>query len=366
MEQKLKPLKPFVITLKSDTSSLNKYLSDFNLDPQFIKGVDGRICSKDEIEKGANKYWKTYGPRTTIGCALSHMMVWKKFIDSFEENKLENTENKLNDEKENNENKEEKENDEWCLIFEDDVILENNFEQNLNKIMEYVPKDFDILYLGCFGCNSKNNFFTKTMNTFNMCNEFEYINDYINKPSVALGLHSYIISKKGANILYKNLYGKIYNHIDFCIQKLNADNIIKCYVSNPRLAYQTSSNSTTSSLNVNSNHPYILNKLLSNINLDQGVKLDYISTLSIAKIGPININIISILFLCFGIIFACCNINLTHITQFYLLLSLIDIYFIFNNKQNVIILIFHYLLIILPSIIRKYCSKNKNNNNNEN
>jgi glycosyl transferase family 25 len=40
----------------------------------------------------------------------------------------------------------------YALIFEDDVILDNNFVNNLNKYLEQLPNDWDMFFIGD-GCN---------------------------------------------------------------------------------------------------------------------------------------------------------------------------------------------------------------------
>jgi GR25 family glycosyltransferase involved in LPS biosynthesis len=45
-----------------------------------------------------------------------------------------------------------KNNEDYVLIFEDDIILDNNFMEKLNNYIEDLPKDFDALFIGN-GCN---------------------------------------------------------------------------------------------------------------------------------------------------------------------------------------------------------------------
>ena len=43
-------------------------------------------------------------------------------------------------------------NDKYCLIFEDDVIFNNNFNEKLNNYISQLPEDFDMCFIGD-GCN---------------------------------------------------------------------------------------------------------------------------------------------------------------------------------------------------------------------
>lgn len=59
---------------------------------------------------------------TEIGCSLGHLKIW-------------NLMNKNNIEK--------------CIIFEDDThYMKSNFKQELDNILDTVPKDWDIILLG--------------------------------------------------------------------------------------------------------------------------------------------------------------------------------------------------------------------------
>jgi hypothetical protein len=120
------------------------------------------------------------------------------------------------------------------------------------------------------------------------------VNDLIKKPNVALANHAYILSRQGANKLLTHLDGKIYNHIDFCMQSLYSKGFINKYVTKPRLVYQSSTDNKPSS-NVTTTYPILLNTILSNIYVDDHVRLNYITTLSIAQIGPFHITVSIIL-----------------------------------------------------------------------
>ena len=100
-----------------------------------VSAIDGRLININEYVK--NKYitrywdlgkWK-YGKSklvklspTEIGCCLSHLKIW-------------NIINKNNIEK--------------CIIFEDDAhYMKSNFKQEIDNILDTVPKDWDIILLG--------------------------------------------------------------------------------------------------------------------------------------------------------------------------------------------------------------------------
>jgi hypothetical protein len=157
--------------------------------------------------------------------------------------------------------------------------------------MKFVPKDFDLLYLGCFGCNNSFNFLSIVFTLLGMTNDnSKKINKYINKPLVALGAHSYLISRKGAEKLIKLLDKKINFHIDFLIHNLSKKKLIDSYSLSNRIAYQTSTDNEPS-LNVSNTHPLMFNKFLSHFYIDKKCKLSYITTVSLFRVNNIDLTI---------------------------------------------------------------------------
>lgn len=87
--------------------------------------------------------------------------------------------------------------DSTVITFEDDTVLEDDFDNKLRNVIENLPSDFDMCYLGHGG----------TIET-------EHFNDYVSIPKgVITCLPSLLISPKGAKKLY-DLLVNIDNQID--------------------------------------------------------------------------------------------------------------------------------------------------------
>jgi glycosyl transferase family 25 len=102
-----------------------------------------------------------------IACILSHLKTWNTFINTDYD---------------------------YALILEDDIqINKEYFNKIFEDILNEIPKiDFDLLYLG------RNNL------QFNGFYKGEEINKYFYKPlEYGRGTHSYILSRKGAEIIIK-------------------------------------------------------------------------------------------------------------------------------------------------------------------
>jgi GR25 family glycosyltransferase involved in LPS biosynthesis len=287
----------YVISLNYPQTLLKQLSEEHNLDPILFTGIRGTTCPEELIQKHFSPFYQKFGPKGAIGCALSHLYVWKTFLKTDKQ---------------------------YAIIFEDDIILDH-LNTKLGDIvphyLQYTPKDFDILYLGCF----ESNFFKYAMSLFNMNGTDLDVNDLIKKPNVALANHAYILSRQGANKLLTHLDGKIYNHIDFCMQSLYSKGFINKYVTKPRLVYQSSTDNKPSS-NVTTTYPILLNTILSNIYVDDHVRLNYITTLSIAQIGPLHITVSIILI---SIIMSLCvttKCDWKLVLIFLFLISLSDLY----------------------------------------
>ena len=205
--------KTYVISLNKPEKLLSE-IRNYGLDPILVEGVNGKKLSSEEIKKNTNTYGAMFAPLSVIGCAMAHIKTWKLFLES--------------DAK-------------YGIIFEDDVVFENNFKEQLDLGIKNTPKDFDILYLGCFGCQSNVNFNVLQFANQGIINtNANYRNTYINKPMVALATHAYIVSRDGAKKLITYTNKNIYTHIDIHIQTLYSHKLLNIYAFNNRIAYQTS------------------------------------------------------------------------------------------------------------------------------
>jgi len=323
--------KTYVISLNNPDKLLSE-ISNYGLSPILVEGVNGKKLSTEEIKDNTSSFGSLFTPLNVIGIAMAHIKVWKLFLESGAK---------------------------YGIIFEDDVVFEDNFRKELDLGINNTPKDFDILYLGCFGCQNYINFHTMLFANTGLINiNSGYINDYVNKPIVALATHAYVISRKGAKKLLKYIEHNIYTHIDLNMQTLSSNNLLDAYSLNNRLVYQTSTDETQS-LNVSSSHPIILNNILSEYYIDTKVRASYGSTVSLLKVGKFNFNPISLLFIILGVILSTTSIDIFTLTGIYILISLPDLYMDLNNTAIKI----HYLLLIIPYLIfREFNISNKINN----
>jgi len=335
-------MKIYFITIKPFEEIENKllYLRNFNVDPIVVYGKNHE---KEDKDLYIDEYYKSIGPTGAIGCALSHIKTWNKFV--------------YND----NDNNE----DEYAMILEDDILFENNFNDKLSKVLKELKElkelnndinSFDILYLGYIGGEyNESNIFKIIGKMLGISRQEKKITDNIVIPSVSLAMHGYIISKVGAKRLIEKIKkNKINHHIDYY---LHSQKDLKCIACHPRIAFQTSTD-TMKSENIKSSHPSLLAYLLNNVYVDKMVRANYLTCVSFAKLGIFDVNIISIFFFLIGCIlsFSIKEIDIKVIKKisiFYFILSIPDLY-----NLNYLPVIFNYILFIIPLIIR-FIYKNK-------
>jgi GR25 family glycosyltransferase involved in LPS biosynthesis len=311
----------YIISLNNPIQLINQ-VSEFGFNPILIKGVNGKDLTNQEIKENTTLLCSLICPKSTIGIAMSHILIWERFLKTKQKT---------------------------AIVLEDDVVFTKNFKNQFDIDMKNVPTNFDLLYLGCFGCINNINFYTIVGSMSNLISlNAKNINKYINKPAFVAATHAYVISRKGAKRLLSYLKNKIEFHIDYSIQKLIRDDLITVYGLNKRIVYQTSTDETMST-NVSSTHPIILNNILSNYYIDTKVKASYATTFVIARVGDINLSLTSILFILFGIVLAAANVDIYKISIGYIILSIPDIYIKYDN----IMILIHYLLLIIPFIIFK-------------
>ncbi|QKF93916.1 glycosyl transferase family 25 [Fadolivirus algeromassiliense] len=138
-----------------------------------INEISPQLITKQGKEDALNDKQRVYTYLTVggIGCALSHRKTYQKIIDD---------------------------NISAALILEDDITIDDNFNENLNLLQNKIPNDYDILFLGYHDTSIK--YLNKSNNAF------------YTKPNKLYGLFGYIVTNKGARKLL-NIF-PITNQID--------------------------------------------------------------------------------------------------------------------------------------------------------
>ena len=62
----------YIISLKEPIEK-QKYLKSQGIETIWIKGINGKIVGNKYIKNHISHFYSEYGPRGSIGCALSHL-----------------------------------------------------------------------------------------------------------------------------------------------------------------------------------------------------------------------------------------------------------------------------------------------------
>jgi GR25 family glycosyltransferase involved in LPS biosynthesis len=177
-EKEVKKSKFLSKTCKRYEAVVGKFL-DIRLVPDYI------VTNKAKNDIIAKKQ-RVYGISLTYGslaCALSHHLIYQECQDSHKP----------------------------FLVLEDDIIINENFDNDLARVLEEIEVNnhiFDILYLGC---NEIPGFQKKV------------INNIVSKPrGLITGTYGYVLSNTGAKKLLNTIF-PLYKQIDSCI----SDNVDK-------------------------------------------------------------------------------------------------------------------------------------------
>lgn len=311
--------KAYIISLKEESSTLSNEITSHGLEPIWYRGVNGKELSTSFVRKHFHKAAAHFLSKGVIGCALSHLFLWQRIANGP---------------------------DDYVFIFEDDVIFEGNFAEKWKLALQNVPRDFDLLYFGGFGHGfDKEDKLTNIYSLFGLQHESSMmINSLIGKPKSIFATHAYVISKSGARKLVEELDGKIYTHIDFCLNNLYINDKIVAYCTVPRVCFQSSTDNGKSE-NVSSAHPKVLNDILCKQYIDKHVTYSYVTTLSLFNIVGFDVTLSSILMLVLGVLLR--KYDAKMLTYIYILASSKDIIGGSDKKQ----IMFHYGLFITPSLL---------------
>ena len=223
-------MKSFVINLERRKDRLEYVYANYNsklFDIEVFKAFDGKQLEHNSHEytelqnifitnnnnnKDNNKNYPYFfiNPFTSgeLGCFMSHLLVWKKIIN-------ENIDN--------------------VIVLEDDCILNKNFDSILeNVINNEIPDNFNILFLGGRPCKN-------------------YISEHDVKTSANIsikhdnnpyGTFSYLISKKGAELLYNYAMNEFRGNlgVDFFIDEFLKKNNHTIHVISPGITYSLINN----------------------------------------------------------------------------------------------------------------------------
>ncbi len=227
-------------------------------------GSNPSTRSDPDWNKVASGMCKYVCSAAQISCALSHLKVWEKVIDS---------------------------NEPMALICEDDVSFRGEPHTELRKNFDQVPKDFDLLYLGCNECDYDAKKHTAWGALLHMLSngstsKQRRLSDNVYVPHVVFGSHCYVISRQGAMKMSALLRTGLNFHIDYMINTKRKE--LNIYAFHPKLAYQQCVLSVSSI--ATGKHPSGVNRVLDKLVDTDGTSWAYKLSVPVFSLGSYNVN----------------------------------------------------------------------------
>ena len=256
------------------------YVINMDSQPDRMKRVDevlrshGIVYTRFSAVNGANvkasKYLtpncNRFCPDGMKGCALSHRGIWADMIQKGYTS---------------------------VLVLEDDVVLDPVFFETFQSGWNAVPKDFDVLWLGCnFIVNDTN--VIPRLTTGILFEKPTPLNDHVVKTACGVGTHGYIITRSTAELFLKQ---PIPWHIDTIMAGWIKEFGLNSYALSDLPVKNDDNHSSSSTLA--DKFPVGLNTLLHQFPVSNSGKMDWALGENLMKVGPFTLNVLFILFALF-------------------------------------------------------------------
>lgn len=266
----------FIINLDRSRTRLermHRQMKAQGIEYERFPAVDGAKLTAQELAAVATPFCRRFCTNSTIGCALSHIGVWRTAAERGLDR---------------------------VLVMEDDAQLVPDFKEGVARALRDVPKDFDVLLLGCVYLCDKNRKYSLGHSLTRFAAPGKLRDDRRTWGSVFVpeffgGAHCYVASAKGCAKLLK-LIPRANYHIDMDMNHHE----INLYAVSPDLAFQGNlSESTIASFGF----PRTLTPLLDCIKDSKRIPTSYYLAAPWAQAGGIRINFWVALFLLIGLLF---------------------------------------------------------------
>jgi len=298
-------------------TSIQKSLNKEGLSGKYkrFKAIDGNKLTNKIIQNNTTLLCRTLlCNRGMIGGAMSHLSLWKHFVDIVEKNNIDK-------------------NNQWLLVFEDDAELIPNYKKhiiNLENEVNLLNKNnhnITLINLNCLGdCYPKNKsiynssihnlipnlpFYTKYKSS-------RQISKNLSESGFAVSFQNYLIRYTGAKQLLSFIQTeKIHHHIDVMANKFTIHSTIK---------------------------PFVIHNGLNDSSI-QTISYPYLPILFIKLSGIDFLKNINFTFsvIAYSIFL---DFNINHYIYIYLLIGMIFYLFSIYNKQKKFYKIFIYFIIL--------------------
>jgi GR25 family glycosyltransferase involved in LPS biosynthesis len=194
------------------------HLDKLGLQYQVIRGVHGKMLTPEERLAVATPICARWCTPSTIGCAASHVLAWRDAVSSGRP---------------------------YTLILEDDTELDPDTPKILKRLLPRLPKDADVLLLGCYLCATDPRR-GRSGETIGMKRIRQFS-----------GTHAYIITQKGARVLLEYATPIKY-HLDRIMSILNYSGQLVTYALTHDIAKQANGEATSENVGETPGFPNVI------------------------------------------------------------------------------------------------------------
>lgn len=245
-------LLPPTIVISLDTPNgrtrmrrMHAHLRERGLRYRVLRGIKGTALTPDQRQAMATRVCSTMCTPSTIGCGASHALAWKQIV---------------------------RRGDPLTIIIEDDTEFDEDIVDQLRHIIPNIPRDADVVMLGCFLCQTSASRTPPASQTLRRIKQFS-------------GTHAYIVTQKGARTLLEYAY-PVKFHLDMTMSFLARMNTLRAYSVSADVARQSSGESTSENVGASPGFPNALYALGTLIRDGKGQSLFFYMAMPIVRVGP--------------------------------------------------------------------------------
>jgi len=256
----------YVINMDKDTERMKSFDEQMKAIGIWYTRISAVVGSEVKHSSKLTEFCLNYCTDGMKGCALSHRLIWDDMVESGYSR---------------------------VAIFEDDVILSKNFQDELKRAWKQLPKNFDLFYLGCHVTCGDKSPIPQIMTNLLLGSTANVHDTRVMKVPGSLGTHGYIISRKACS-MFRNL--TINSHIDLQISLWIKNFNLNAYSIKPLIVHVQEGQKGKES-NLAETFPLLLNAALRQIQISETLYLDWALSENFMKIGGYNVNAILVVFM---------------------------------------------------------------------
>lgn len=317
-------MRAYVINLDGAQDRLGKFMEESsraNLEVVRVPGVRGSDLDSIQRRTELTTMCNYTCTDSAIGCALAHKRAWKMALDDGCEH---------------------------ALICEDDCYFSKDFADAFPRMLNFVPNDFDVLFVGCeMGCSYEQKYsITMRLLLLFKKSSFRKVNEHVYVPELPLAAHCYFVSRKGLAKLLGGMQ-KISNHVD---AQMNTIDGLVMYSLHPKLAFQRVSLYTTN--NVPTLYPGKLNRIAEHVLDVDGRPYSYNLSIPIISAGNTHFSGWSIILVALALVLGASNVSIQDASHVYAAYAAVELS---EFKFHLRMLLENYILLIaVMGLVRYY------------